>query len=207
MPTPFLVSEGEVGQMSESAIVTRLRALVTPIAADLGLDVYDLEFAGGVVRITLDTPAESGTGVDLDQLALATRLISRELDHTDPVPGRYTLEVTSPGLERHLRTPEHFRRAVGSTVNVRLHRAIDGERRLGGELIRADDETVTIRVAGSGLEHTLQHDEIERARTVFVWGPTPKPGKGASGRTARRHPADDETSPAGGATTTEATAS
>jgi ribosome maturation factor RimP len=192
--------------MSESAIVTKLRALALPIAADLGLELYDLELAGGVLRITLDTPADSGTGVDLDQLSLATRLISRELDHTDPVPGRYTLEVTSPGLERHLRTPEHFRRAIGSTVTIRLHRTLDGERRLGGLLVHADDETVTVRATDGTPERTVRHDEIERARTVFVWGPTPKPGKGAGGRAARRHPAD-ETSPAGGATTTEATAS
>jgi ribosome maturation factor RimP len=194
--------------MSESAIVTNLRALTLPIAADLGLELYDLEFAGGVVRITLDTPAGTGSGVDLDQLALATRLISRELDHTDPVPGRYTLEVTSPGLERHLRTPEHFRRAVGSTVTIRLQRALDGERRLGGVLVRADDETATVRTTDETIERTVRYDEIERARTVFVWGPSPKPGKGAGGRAARRRPAeDDETSPAGGATTTEATAS
>ena len=57
------------------------------------------------MRVTLDTPPGSDGGVDLDQLALATRLISRELDHQDPIPGKYTLEVTSPGVERTLRTP------------------------------------------------------------------------------------------------------
>ncbi len=84
-------------------VVGRVRALVEPIVADLDLDLYDVEQRGGTVRVVIDTPPGSAGGVDLDTLALATRLVSRELDHADPVPGAYTLEVTSPGVERTLR--------------------------------------------------------------------------------------------------------
>lgn len=194
--------------MVESAIVAKLRALTLPIAADLGLELYDLEFAGGVVKVTLDTPAGSEAGVDLDALALATRLISRELDHADPVPGRYTLEVTSPGLERNLRVPEHFRREVGKQVTVRLRQVIDGERRLQGVLVAADERSATIRLDDDALsERVVPYDTIDRARTVFVWGPAPKPGKGSGAKSARRRPSGDPISPTGGATTSEATAS
>ena len=98
----------------------RVRELVAPIAADLGLDVYDLEQRGGTLRITLDTPAGAPAGVTLDVLALASRLMSKELDQHDPIPWRYTLEVTSPGVERTLRLPAHFQREAGKTVAIRL---------------------------------------------------------------------------------------
>ena len=104
----------------ESPSLTRVRALVAPIAADLGLDIYDIEHRGGTLRVTLDTPAGSPTGVSLDILALASRLVSKELDQHDPMPSRYTLEVTSPGVERSLRTPAHFQREVGKLVAIRL---------------------------------------------------------------------------------------
>ena len=90
--------------------------LVAPIASDLGLDLYDVEQRGGTLRVTLDTPAGADAGVTLDELALASRLVSRELDQADPIPGRYTLEVTSPGVERALRTPAHFQRELGKVV-------------------------------------------------------------------------------------------
>ncbi|HEY1278035.1 MAG TPA: ribosome maturation factor RimP, partial [Acidimicrobiales bacterium] len=124
-------------------------------------------------------------GVDLDTIALATRIVSRQLDHSDPIPGRYTLEVTSPGLERNLRTPAHFERAVGSAVNVRTLPDVEGERRVRGELIAADGDGVTVK-QDDGVERRLRYDEIERARTVFEWGPTPRPAKPGSQKKAVR---------------------
>src|SRR5689334_1378932 len=100
---------------TDTTTVARVTRLVSPILDDLHLDLYDLEYRGGTLRITVDLPPGEGSeqrGVDLEAIALATRLISRELDHEDPVPGHYTLEVTSPGLERTLRTPAHFVRSL-----------------------------------------------------------------------------------------------
>jgi ribosome maturation factor RimP len=172
--------------MSDTPLVKRVRAIVDPIATDLSLDVYDVEQRGGTLRVTLDTPAGSEANVDLEQLALATRLISRQLDHDDPVPGRYTLEVTSPGVERNLRTPAHFQREVGKTISVRLADVSAEQRRLEGVLVAADERTATVRV-GQGddiTDHVLELSSIDRARTVFVWGPQPKPGK--SGKAGAR---------------------
>ena len=128
-------------------VIQRVRDLVDPIASDLGLDLYDVEQRGDTLRVTLDTRPGRPSGVDLDTLALATRLISRELDHDDPVPGHYTLEVTSPGVERYLRTPAHFQREIGKTVNVRLADVGHEQRRLEGVLVAADDSSATIQVA------------------------------------------------------------
>lgn len=163
--------------MADSPVVERVRTIVEPIASDLQLDIYDLEMNGGTMRVVLDTPPHAESGVDLDTLALATRIISREFDHSDPIPGRYTLEVTSPGVERSLRTPAHFQREVGKVVNVRLSNVEAEQRRLQGELVAADDTSATIRTEADGeVDVVVALADIDRAKTVFEWGPQPKKG-------------------------------
>ena len=151
---------------------------VAPLLESSGLRLYDVEHAGSTLRVLVD---RSG-GVDLDVLARLTRELSAALDDADPLPGRYTLEVSSPGLERPLRRAEHFRAALGTKVRVKLRPGTDGERRVEGTLTAADDEEVVIESEG-GLRR-VRVEEIERARTVFEWGPAPKrptPSRG-SGR-------------------------
>lgn len=160
-----------------SPVVDRVTSLVAPIVTDLGLDLYDIEYTGGIVRIVVDTLPGGPTGVSLENIALITRLVSREFDHSDPVPGRYTLEVTSPGLERSLRLPRHFAREVGKTIAVRLSTALDGQRRIQGDLVSATGDTIVIRLADNALtEVSIPLSIVDRAKTVFQWGPTPKPG-------------------------------
>jgi len=160
-----------------SPVVDRVTSLVAPIVTDLGLDLYDIEYTGGIVRIVVDTQPGGPTGVSLENIALITRLVSREFDHSDPVPGRYTLEVTSPGLERTLRLPRHFVREVGKTIAVRLSSALDGQRRIQGDLVSASEDTIVVRLTDNALtEVTIPLSIVERAKTVFQWGPTPKPG-------------------------------
>lgn len=178
---------------TSSPVLERVRSLVEPIVADLGLEIYDIEQRGGTLRITIDTPPGSPGGVDLDQIAVATRLISRDLDEHDPLPGRYTLEVTSPGVERALRTPAHFGREIGKRITVRLADTSAEQRRLEGLLVASDGTTATLRVGvladGSPDDRTLEIAGIERARTVFEWGPQPKPGgPRPAKKSARRTP-------------------
>lgn len=158
-----------------SPVLDRVHALVAPIVGDLGLDLYDLEYAGGILRVVVDTPPGGESGVSLDTIALITRLVSRELDHQDPVPGRYTLEVTSPGLERTLREPRHYQREIGKDVSVKLHEPIAGTRRLQGTLIAATEHEIVLRDADL-VEHTIAYSTIDKSKTVFQWGPTPKSG-------------------------------
>jgi ribosome maturation factor RimP len=163
--------------MSTDTVVQRVRALAAPVIADLGLEIYDIEMASGVLRLSIDTPPGQPAGVTLDNIALVSRLVSRELDHNDPMPGRYTLEVTSPGLERPLRTPAHFQREINKVVSVRLHHAVDGRRRLQGTLLRADERSIVVCLEDTGTETSVAYGDIERARTVFVWGKSEKPGR------------------------------
>ena len=152
-----------------------LQALLEPVLASSGVELDDLELASGVVRVTVDRPG----GVDLDTISDLTYTISGILDEHDPFPGRsYALEVSSPGLERRLRTPAQFRRAVGSPVSVRTVAGSEGDRRVQGPLVAADDDGID--VGGRRIPYT----DIDRAHTVFEWGPPPKPGKVGSRKKA-----------------------
>ena len=153
------------------SIVERVREIVEPLLATHSLTVYDVEHSGSSLRITIEGP----DGVDLDMIARATRLISVALDEHDPIPTKYTLEVSSPGLERTLRTPAHFAGAVGAIVSVKTVPSFEGERRIKGTLETAHDDGITV----DGVE--LRYADIDKARTVFEWGPTPKPGKQTAG--------------------------
>lgn len=159
-----------------SSVTATVSAMLAPILGDMGLELYDLEFSGGVLRVTIDTPAGSPAGVDIDQISLVTRLLGRELDHDEnAVPGRFTLEVTSPGLERTLRTPAHFAREVGKTVSVRFVSERDGRRRIAGLLVAATDTDATVRLDDTGESVQFPVSAVEKAKTVFVWESQPKP--------------------------------
>jgi ribosome maturation factor RimP len=150
----------------------RVRSLIEPLVADQGLDLYDLELNGGSLRVAVDQPG----GVGMDAIAELTRAISRALDEHDPISGHFTLEVSSPGLERQLRTPAHFRGAVDTAVTVKTVAGFAAGRRVAGVLRQADDDAIVVETSGGDLV-TIGHGDIERARTVFEWGPAPKPGK------------------------------
>lgn len=153
-----------------------VRALIEPVLAAEGLELFDCEVKPGLLRVTVDQPG----GVDIDRLGQLSKRLSRLLDERDPIPARYTLEVTSPGLERSLRTPEHFRRSVGTEITVRTTGETEGERRVQGTLETVDDDGIVVVVKGAppgATRRRITYDHIDRARTVFEWGGQPKPGK------------------------------
>ena len=159
------------------ATTEQIADLVTPILHDRGAELYDVELAGATVRVLVDREG----GVALEDLEGISRDISGVLDVADPMPDRYYLEVSSPGLERPLRQPRHFQAAVGSAVKIKTKPHVEGERRVDGELLAADGAGCT--VATEAGPRTLAYDEIDRARTVFEWGPAPKPGSAKKGTT------------------------
>ena len=160
--------------------------LTTPfrtLLAEIGLDLYDLEFAGGELSVTVNRAG----GVDLDAVTAANRAISAWLDNNDPIASHYRLDVSSPGLERKLRTPDHFASAVGEIVTCRQIRNGEATRRLEGVLVSATDTELVITDKELG-EIAMAFDSVERAHTVFIWGSTakPSPSKGRAGATSTR---------------------
>ncbi|HSZ37237.1 MAG TPA: ribosome maturation factor RimP [Acidimicrobiales bacterium] len=153
---------------------TDLAGALSPVVGARGLELVDVEIHGAQLTVFVDREG----GVGLDDLSEATKDVSAALDRIDPIPGRYTLTVSSPGLERRLRTPAHFARAVGETVTLRVDAGTAEVRRLTGTLESADDTGCTL--AGPdvpGGEVRISYDQIERARTVFEWGPAPRRAK------------------------------
>jgi ribosome maturation factor RimP len=108
-----------------------------------------------------------------------TRAVSAALDEAVIVPSAYTLEVSSPGLERALRTPEHFAGAVGREVRIKLRPGVEGDRRAAGVLTASDDHTVTV-ADSAGEARVLRLDDITRANVHVDWSPPPKPGSAAA---------------------------
>ncbi len=166
------------------SIPAAVRAVIEPVVAAQGVELFDLEQAGPVLRVTIDRPG----GVDIDVIASVTRALSRALDEHDPISGQYTLEVSSPGLERALRTPAHWQWAVGRQVSIKTIPDHPRGRRFTGVVTAATATTASIAVdEPAGEVITFPLGEIDKARTVFVWDAKPKPGgKGAKPTKAAR---------------------
>lgn len=147
------------------SVADDVQGLLAPLFHGRGLEVYDLTYGGGVLRIIVDKPG----GVSLDEVADASKVAGRLLDDQDLIQGRYTLEISSPGLERPLRRPEHYARAVGETVSLKLGPHVEGVRRIQGVLMDSDEDGVTIDE--DGAPRRVAYGDIGKAKTVFEWGP------------------------------------
>jgi ribosome maturation factor RimP len=151
-----------------------LRSAVEAYLAAEGVELDDLSLKGGgkarLLKVVVD--AEGGLGVD--RIADLSRGISRLLDERDVVNGPYTLEVSSPGLERTLTTPAHYEKSVGRDVVVTTGPAVDGEHSHRGVLESVAPGGVTVRV-GDGVRE-IGFDDITRGQTVFRWEAKAKPG-------------------------------
>jgi len=138
-----------------------LVALLTPLVEGLGYELWELEYSAGrgngFLRLYIDAEA----GITLDDCERVSRAVSGLLDTEDPIPGQYTLEVSSPGLERPLRTPGQFARYVGETVFVEVAQPIQGRRRFTGALAAADAATIEVEV--DGRRWTLPLSGIRKA--------------------------------------------
>ena len=138
-----------------------LAALLTPLVEGLGYELWELEYSpgrgNGFLRLYLDAEA----GITLEDCERVSRAVSELLDAEDPIPGQYTLEVSSPGLERPLRTAEQFGRFVGETVFVETVQVVEGRRRFKGALTAAGAETVEVEV--DGKRWTLPISGIRKA--------------------------------------------
>ena len=155
--------------MRAATIEHEIQTLIEPLVADFGAEVFDVTWGGGRLKVAVDAPG----GIDTTTLSKVSRTISQELDLRDPIESRYTLEVSSPGLERRLRRPEHFAKSIGSTVTFKLR---DGKTRLSGEIVEATETEVTLRLADGDTAETsdsstktISFDNIARAQTVFQW--------------------------------------
>lgn len=178
-----------------------IRALVEPPLVSSGLELWDVEVSRETVRLLVDRPG----GVDLDALAaLAGKVVSPLLDeHPELTPaGQFSLEVSSPGVERTLRRREHYARYVGSEVSVKTTVAVEGARRHQGVLVAVDENGIVMAPSDGPGDRTvaIRYGDVDRARTILVWGPADKPGAKKGRPQPRPKPnADSNPNPKAGA--------
>ena len=148
------------------SIAERVEALVEPCITELGYRIWDVEYvkegAEWYLRITLD----SDDGIDIDDCEKVSRAINPIIDEADPIEDFYYLEVSSPGLERVLRKPEHFEASIGSEVEIRLFAPDENKKKSYiGILSAYDAETLTIDVDQTSQK--IPMSKISKVQTVF----------------------------------------
>lgn len=142
--------------MAYSKTEKRVWELAEPIAVREDCFIYDIEYVkeGGVwfLRVYIDKDG----GVSLDECEVVSRALSTALDKADPIQQNYYLEVSSPGIERKLKTKEHFDRYIGETIDIGLYKAINKSKQLTGKLISFEDDIITVEVDGESFELSLK---------------------------------------------------
>ncbi len=146
-------------------IATTVRGLVSETVYGLGYELWDVEYvkdgAFWYLRITIDSPK----GIDIDDCERVHRAIDPIIDEADPIEDQYYLEVSSPGVERELRVPEHYEKFIGEFVTVKLFVNVYGAKQHTGKLVSYGDEGLTLEV--NGEEHRFEKKDISRVNVFF----------------------------------------
>jgi len=154
-----------------------LTNLLMPVVTDLGLECLGVEYSpshgNSLVRVYIDAPQRA---VTVDDCEAVSRQVSAMLDVNDPITGRYTLEVSSPGLDRPLYTPQQFARFIGQSAKIEVNLAIAGRRRFQGPILAVEGEEVVLEQDGAPAR--IAHANIHKAKLVAQYAePAAKPGK------------------------------
>lgn len=174
---------------------TEIANLLSPTVASLGVELLGVEYlpspGGATLRLYIDMPEGTGPGEDgeprmvgIDECEAVSREVSAQLDVEDPISGNYTLEVSSPGIDRPLFNAAQFARFLGESAKVTLRLPQDGRRRLQGRIDAVEGDMVTFSIDGTPF--TVSADNIDKARLVPDWVALGMaPAKDKSGRDAR----------------------
>jgi len=167
----------------EMQTTDKLRAMLEPSIEALGYELLHIEFAGaggGILRLYIDAPG----GIEIDDCEAVSRQVSAIMDVEDPLRDAYTLEVSSPGLDRPLVKPEHFRRSRDQKVRVVMHTHVLGRRRFTGRVVEVDDEQIVLEADGETYE--LPYDQMDSARVEPDFTPPPSSQKRGGRRNTGR---------------------
>jgi len=159
-----------VAQLDEKTLKT-IEETISGILDRLGYELWDIEFkgerGGHVLRVYMDKPGK----VTVDDCAEASKRISMMLDVEDSIPMQYSLEVSSPGMDRKLVTTEHFNRYLERTISVKLHNSVVGRKKFSGRLQSCSDETLVVYDHNERQDHSIAREDIREARLVIEFKP------------------------------------
>ena len=142
----------------------QLKAMIEPVAEALGCELWGLEYISQGRHSTLRIYIDREAGIGLEECESVSRQVSAIMDVEDPIAGEYTLEVSSPGLDRPLYTLAHFARYVGEQVAVRLRVPFDGRRKFTGRLTAVENDEVVLVVDNE--EYVLPIESIDKANLI-----------------------------------------
>lgn len=148
-----------------SSSVTLITELIDTTIQALGLDLWGVELLQQGKYSLLRIYIEREEGVTIEDCEKVSRQVSALMDVEDPIAGEYTLEVSSPGMDRPLFCIEHYSQYVGIEVDLKLRRPLDGRRKFKGQIIKVSGDVVGLLVEGS--EYDLEFSDIEKASIVF----------------------------------------
>lgn len=151
--------------MAYSKIEKSTLEIVEPIASDIGYFVYDVEYIREGPHWFLRIYIDHDEGVSLDDCEKISRIVSEKLDSTNIIPNNYFLEVSSPGIERVLRQGWHYDKAIGSNIHAKLFKAVEGAKKIEGELVSHKDEEIIIRTPQNDI--TILISNISKANVVY----------------------------------------
>ncbi|HJO74115.1 MAG TPA: ribosome maturation factor RimP [Rhodospirillales bacterium] len=146
---------------------SRIQDLIEPSVDELGFDVVRVQMSGkDTVSMQIMVERKDGQGMTVDDCASVSRAISTLLEVDDPIKGAYTLEVSSPGIDRPLVRIRDFERFLGFQAKIEINQPLDGRRRFKGELLGVKDDVVRILV--EGVEVNLPHPDIHKAKLLMT---------------------------------------
>jgi ribosome maturation factor RimP len=143
--------------------------LLQPCVVQMGYELWDVEYVKEGSRYYLRITLDSQEGIGIEDCELVHRTIDPILDEADPISNSYTLEVSSPGIERVLRTPEHFQKMCGETILVKLFRPLQNQKQLKGTLCAFDQaqNAISLQVTGQSECFIIPLSDISRANVAF----------------------------------------
>ena len=149
----------------KKSIKETVREAVSPVITELGYDIWDITYSKVGADYHLEITIDSPNGINIEDFEKVHRAIDPILDEVDPIEGFYYLDVSSPGVERELRTEEHIARSVGEKVRAKLFAQKDGKRVITGVLSAFSDGKITISEQDGDV--ILTPSEISKITTVF----------------------------------------
>ena len=149
-------------------IASTVEELIAPVVVDeMGYDIWDVEYvkegASWYLRITID----SENGIDIDDCEKVHRAVDPIIEEADPIEDFYYLEVSSPGVERNIRTTEHYAMCVGCTVQLKLFSDVNGKKEFIGELVEISEDGDEVTVSVNGEETKIKRNMISKANVYY----------------------------------------
>ena len=159
---------GELMKNGTKNVAATVSELIAPVAEELGYFLWDVEFVKEGARHILRVTIDSEEGINIDDCEKMHRAIDPVLDEADPIENAYYLEVSSPGIERELRTDAHILACIGEKVELKLYAPVNGSKSFTGNLTAFENGVITVEVGGAAIDFARK--DVAKIKTVFDFG-------------------------------------